>query len=244
MRIALVSDIHGNLPALQAVMADIARLGVDQVINLGDMASGPLLPRETVDLLMAQPWVHVRGNHERQVYDFDPATGGASDAHAAAELRADQVAWFRTLPHCLRVSEELLACHATPHSDLHYLLETVTPEGLRAATLEELTERLAGVFSPVIVCGHSHLPRVVRLPSGGLIVNPGSVGLQAYDDDHPYPHVVETGHPAARYAVIERGPDGWQAELRQVDYDFEPMAALAAQRGRHDWAAALRTGQL
>ncbi|MEO3690961.1 metallophosphoesterase family protein [Roseateles paludis] len=244
LRLALVSDIHGNLPALVAVMADIQRQGVDQVIQLGDMASGPLLPRETVDLLRAQPWIHLRGNHERQVYDYKPSPGGASDAHAVAELRPDQLDWFRSLPHCLAVSDELLACHATPHSDLHYLLETVTPQGLRAATQDEIAQRLGDVRCPVIACGHSHLPRVVQLPGGGLIVNPGSVGLQAYDDDQPWPHVVETGSPAARYALIERGASGWRAELRHVDYDFEPMAQLTAQRGRPDWAVALRTGRM
>jgi predicted phosphodiesterase len=67
MRIAVVSDIHGNLPALEAVVADIARRGVDAVVNLGDSLSGPLLPLETAQFLMAQSWTHLAGNHERQV---------------------------------------------------------------------------------------------------------------------------------------------------------------------------------
>lgn len=66
MRIALVSDIHGNLAALEAVAADFKRRGVDAVANLGDSLSGPLLPLETAQFLMAQDWTHLAGNHERQ----------------------------------------------------------------------------------------------------------------------------------------------------------------------------------
>ena len=78
MRIALVSDIHGNLPALLAVVADFKRRGVDQVVNLGDSLSGPLLPKETAQYLMAQDSVHLAGNHERQVLNLDDSSG-ASD---------------------------------------------------------------------------------------------------------------------------------------------------------------------
>ena len=70
MRIAFVSDIHGNLPALEAVAADIHRRGADRVVNLGDNLSGPLLPRETAQWLMASDWLSLAGNHERQVLQF------------------------------------------------------------------------------------------------------------------------------------------------------------------------------
>ncbi|MDB5892952.1 MAG: metallophosphoesterase, partial [Rhodoferax sp.] len=79
MRIAVVSDIHGNLPALQAVAADIARRGVDQVVNLGDSLSGPLMPLATARDLMARDWVHLAGNHERQLLNARVGTLGASD---------------------------------------------------------------------------------------------------------------------------------------------------------------------
>jgi len=82
MLIAVLADIHGNLPALEAALADLAYRGVDQIVTLGDHLSGPLLPRETAALLMAQPWVQIAGNHERQLLAFDPATAGPSDRHA------------------------------------------------------------------------------------------------------------------------------------------------------------------
>ena len=95
MRIAVLSDIHGNLPALQAVQADMARRGVDQVINCGDILSGPLWPRETGDELMALGWPTIAGNHERQLLACARRPGGASDQYrvrAQHERRAARLA--------------------------------------------------------------------------------------------------------------------------------------------------------
>lgn len=82
MRIAFVSDIHGNLAALNAVIDDIGRRQVDQVVNLGDTVSGPLLPMQTARRLSALPWLHVAGNHERQVLRQPLTQQIASDAYA------------------------------------------------------------------------------------------------------------------------------------------------------------------
>lgn len=101
---------------------------------------------------------------------------------------------------------------------------------------------MAGAEAALIACGHSHLPRAVRSASGCLIVNPGSVGLQAYDDDHLHYHVMQNGSPDARYAIVERSGRGWSAALIAVPYDWQPMAALAERNGRPDWAHALATG--
>ena len=118
--------------------------------------------------------------------------------------------------------------------------------GVRAATLAEATERaraaMQGVPHGVILCGHTHVPRVLRLADGRLVVNPGSVGLQAYDDAHPHPHVIENASPHGRYALLTRRPAGWQVELRAVPYDHEAAARLAEANARPDWADALRTG--
>jgi hypothetical protein len=84
--------------------------------------------------------------------------------------------------------------------------------------------------------------RVMRLGDGRLVVNPGSVGLQAYDDEHPHPHVVENASPHARYALLTRSALGWQVDLRSVPYDHEAAALLADANRRPDWADALRTG--
>jgi hypothetical protein len=77
-----------------------------------------------------------------------------------------------------------------------------------------------------------------------MIVNPGSVGLPAYDDDRPHPHLVESGSPHARYAILSKEGDGWAAELLSVEYDWEQAARDAEANGRTDWSRALRTGRV
>lgn len=256
MKIAVLSDIHGNLPALEAVLADVAREGVDTVVNLGDIVSGPLQPAATLDLLMTRDFPTIRGNHERQVLAlidagafFDPL---GSDGYAAGELSAAHVAWLRALPESMVLYGEVRLCHGTPGSDLAYWLETVDASydagrsegacGVRAATAEEVAARLGDAHEPLILCGHTHVPRAVRC-GNTLVVNPGSVGLQAYDDVHPLPHVIESGSTGARYALLERSATGWHAELREVAYDHRAQAEIASQRGRPDWAQALATGR-
>jgi hypothetical protein len=98
------------------------------------------------------------------------------------------------------------------------------------------------VRHPVVACGHTHIPRSVRTRRGQLVVNPGSVGIQAYVGDYPRPHPMETGSPDARYAVLERHAGGWRSELIAVPYEARAMARLAAERGRDDWAHALEWG--
>ena len=242
MRIAIVSDIHGNLPALEAVVEDIERRGVDAIVNLGDSLSGPLMPLETARFLMAQDWVQLAGNHERQLLTVPADKRGASDAFAHARLGAKEFAWIASLKHTHRFSADVMFCHGTPASDLEYFLETVEPDDFRAATQAEIDARLGDVDAALVACGHTHVPRVVRASSGRLIVNPGSVGLPAYDDIHPYPHAVETGSPHARYALVERAADGWSFEFLQIEYDWESAATRAETNGRPDWAQALRTG--
>ncbi len=253
MKIAAVSDIHGNLPALEAVLADIAQAEVDLTVNLGDILSGPLWVAETADRLMALDLPTIAGNHERQLLQLPRERMGASDAHAAAHIDERRRAWLAWLPQTLRLADGVFCCHGAPESDLAYFLETVVPgyagpgaPGLRAATQAEAGERageaMRGVPNAVILCGHTHVPRVMRLADGRLVVNPGSVGLQAYDGGHPHPHVVENGSPHARYAILRQEADGWQVELRSVPYDCEAAAALAESNGRGDWADALRTG--
>ena len=139
-------------------------------------------------------------------------------------------------------------CHGSPRSDVEYFLETLEEGVVRLATAAEVDTRLSGEPAPLVACGHTHVPRAVRTASGLLIVNPGSVGLPAYDDDHPLPHSsyhrIETGSPDARYAVVEKVDGQWRYEPISVAYEFEPMAALADHNGRPDWAHALRTGYM
>jgi len=226
------------------VVQDIRRHGVDQIINLGDSVSGPLQPRQTARYLMASGWLHLAGNHERQVLTLRPDQWSAADAFAHAELGVDELAWMASLQPNLAWRDDIHLCHASPRSDLEYLLDTVEPGGVRLASADEVRQRLAGVSAALVLCGHTHHPRIVRMAAGQLIDNPGSVGLPAYDDAHPPWHVIENGAPDARYAIVERLQGAWQAQLLAVPYDHESMARLADQRGQPDWSHALRTGYM
>ena len=94
-----------------------------------------------------------------------------------------------------------------------------------------------------VMTGHTHTPRLVRLANGVTIVNPGSVGLQAFNADHPpLSHYVQTGSPHARYAVLDRVAGDWRVTFQAVDYDWDAAARLAAANRRPDWAHALATG--
>lgn len=241
-RIAAVADIHGNDLALRAVLHDIARARVDATVCLGDMVSGPLNAARTMELLMDLEFAAaISGNHDRWlVRDRDEMT--QSDLAADAQLTDAHRGWLGGLPATARLDDVLL-CHGTPGSDMVYWLETPTGDGRMALAEDALiSERASGVHAPLTLCGHSHMPRAVRV-TGGLIVNPGAVGLPAWFDREPIPHGVATGSPDASYAILERHEGTWKVELRRVPYDHMAMARLAADRDRPDWAHALATGR-
>lgn len=237
-RIAVLSDIHGNLPALEAVIADAETRGCTRFLNLGDILSGPLWPAETADYLMARDWPTIAGNHERQLLHVAPERMNASDAFARPLLSDPQLRWMAALPETLAL-EELFLCHGTPRSDIEHFLETVEPAGLRQATETEVAERLGDRAEPLTLCGHSHIPGFRRLANGRGVANPGSVGLQGFHDDYPFPHVVEGEDARARYAIVEDGAITFHA----VAYDHSAAAAKAEREGRGDWARALTTGK-
>ena len=245
MRIAAISDVHGNLPALEAVMADIADQRVDLVVDLGDLLSGAALPRETADRLLELDLLTVAGNHERQLLTFPRERMGASDRLAHDTIADRHRAWLAGLPLTVEPADGVLAFHGSPTDDLVYLLETVDPDGARPATEAEVLERLGPSASvPLLLCGHTHLQRAMRLPTGALVLNPGSVGWPAYDDDHPYPHLMEAGTPHARYAIADDAGGSWAHEFRAVEYDWSSAARTAEANGRADVAQALRTGRV
>ena len=244
MRIAAISDIHGNLWALEAVLADIERRGVDMTVNLGDILSSPLKPRETAERLMPMDLPTISGNHERQVLEDDPARLSVEDKYAFDHITDEQRDWIRALPKTLRIADDVLVVHGTPGSDVRYFMETVTQEGRRAATHEEVLERAGDVQALLIMCGHTHIPRAFRLDDGRLIVNPGSVGWPAFDDTHPFYHKAENNTPHARYGIFERTPFGWTIEHHAVAYDWNGASEFAARNNNAEWAYLLRTGRM
>jgi len=243
-QIAVIADIHGNTWALDAVLANIERREITRIVNLGDCVYGSLDPAGTLERLMDANIITIAGNQDREVFDESEQVRSSRDHHfVTGQLNAAQLEWLEQLPPT-QVVEDIFLCHGTPASDLIYLLEHVTEHGVFLHDSATIQAELGDVRQPVVVCGHSHVPRTVWLPDDRLVVNPGSVGIPAYDDDLPHCHKVEAGHPFASYAVLEKVEGMWLPTFRQVAYDHQAMAALAARAGRSEWASALATGWL
>src|SRR5476651_985321 len=167
MRFAAIADIHGNYLALEAVVADIRAEGIDEIVNLGDMASGPLDARRTMDALMALDAVHVLGNHDRYLIDRPPEQMSSWDRPAHAQLDKVHLDWLRAQPPTRIYRDQVFLCHATPASDEVYWLETVLPDGtVRMSSLEAIEEIAGSIPQPLILCGHSHIARAVQLGDG------------------------------------------------------------------------------
>ena len=247
MKIALISDIHSNALALRAVISDVKGVGVDQIFNLGDIFYGPLWPRETFNLLKSVDAVTIQGNQDREIYEATPTELERRPIlrFTCRDLGEEGISWLRALPKTKRVGDVLL-CHGTPQSDMIYLLEDVKNGSPNLRHDTQIEELLGDCRAPVIVCGHTHTPRAIRLATGQIVVNPGSVGLPAYEDELPYKHLMQTGSPDASYAVLEKIDGQWAVQLRKVPYDF----CLAAERARelksvgaNQWAQWLETGR-
>ncbi|KIU50880.1 MULTISPECIES: metallophosphoesterase family protein [Bradyrhizobium] len=243
MRFAAIADIHGNHLALEAVLADIRAQGISDIVDLGDMVSGPLDARPTIDRLMALDAVHLLGNHDRYLIDRPHEKMGSWERRTYTQLAPAHFDWLRTLPAHAVYRDEVFLCHATPQDDETYWLDTVLPGGeVLMSPLEAIAAKAAGVTQSLILCAHTHLARVVRLGDGRLIVNPGSVGSPGYRAGKPHPHVVEAGSPDARYAILEQIDGDWDVTFRHIPYDHAAMAALARRNGEAELASALATG--
>jgi predicted phosphodiesterase len=241
-RIAILADIHGNIWALDAVLADLDRAGITRMLDLGDSLFGPLDPAATADRLIERAIPSIRGNCDRIILDPPPDAGG-NLAYTREHLSPRHLAWLSAQPATRDLEGGLLLCHGTPRSDDTSLLEELTLQGPHPRAEAAIRVLLGPCSATLVLCAHTHTPRVLALAGGPLLVNPGSVGLPAYREDEPTPHIMETDSPHARYAVLWAGENGWHVEHHAIPYDWERAAAQAEAAGRADWAGILRTGR-
>ena len=243
MRIAVLSDIHGNRCALEKVLKSIAGKRIKKMINLGDSLYGPLDPAGTVEILMELGIPTVHGNEDRLILDQKASIGINSSLPFVREcLKKEHLLWLKGLPKVSALDCRFLLCHGTPERDDEYLLEGVGENGAYLRSPEEIKSKIAGIKLPVILCGHSHRQGQVQIPGGPLIINPGSVGLQAYTENDPFPHYMESGNPRARYAILHKQHQTWKPEFISVDYDWDKASKTALENSRPDWAYWLKTG--
>ena len=220
MRIALNSDIHASLVALQAVLADIDREQVDQIVCLGDVAALGPQPRAVVARLEALECPCVMGNHDYHLLNPDMANEYApgvaeTTAWCAAQLSEADFDYLRSFQPLIEVplgaQATLLCFHGSPRSNMDYILAT-TP-------VAELDEMLAGHTATVMAGGHTHV-HLLRQHKGVTIVNAGSVGwpFEQMPFD-PSPRLL----PWAEYAIVNWFDGVLGVELRRVPVDLEAV---------------------
>ena len=250
--IAAISDIHSNVFALEAVLADIKHRNVDQIVNLGDILYGPIAPKATYDLLMThqEDIITICGNQDRQIYEATTADiiSNSTLEFIVKDLPIKAIEWMRSLPFDCQLNENVYLCHGSPTDDMVYLLEDIETGQPIVRSDEDILSLLSDIDSDVVICGHTHIPRTVTVSSGQIIINTGSVGYPAYEDDLPIIHKMQTYSPHANYALIHcietQHGKRWQTEHIKVTYDHKAAAALALKNNRKDWAFALKTGRV
>ncbi|MFC2108381.1 metallophosphoesterase family protein [Candidatus Bipolaricaulota bacterium] len=241
--IAVISDIHGNLRALEAVISDIATREVTKIVNLGDCAYGPFDPRPVMNRLQELDMPTVSGNEDRILVETANGRSHSRTATFTANLlEPSHIAWLADLPGTLHWQGTFLV-HGTAESDTTYLLTEVSGSGAVPRSAEAVAARIGAIPEQVILCGHDHTPGTVKLDSGRVVVNPGSVGCPAYTDDVPHEHRIEVGSPHARYAILVQEPGNVHIEWVRVVYDWNAAAEEAAANGFKNWAVWLRTGR-
>lgn len=214
MRIAIVSDIHGNLPALEAVIDDIAAQDVDEIWCGGDLAWGGPWGRECVARVRAEGWPTVRGNTDIWITG-DPQTLDSEedrrDVQAMAEAHAlsqDDARWLSSLPLGHTGTGSLLLVHGTPQSPF----------------TGPMPDAPAAEFAPfeneamIVVYGHVHRAFVRRLSDGTIVTNTGSVGFPS-------------DGPDGSYLIVERSGADWVLRHRGVSFDRAAVVAEGRERG-------------
>ncbi len=209
-KLAVLADIHGNLPALEAVWEDLSHFDVDRVIVAGDSISWGPCSRQVLEFLTEQRCVLMRGNHEHYLLDYD--TPRAPEAWAGYTLnrwvhrqvgdrwRTEIATWPNTLSLRFADAPAVRVVHGSPGNHWRGISHT-TPD-------DEIRDMLAGIEEPIVLAAHTHLP-LNRIVDNWHILNPGSVGA-------PLDGITD-----ASYALLESNDGEWHVTHRRVPVDFE-----------------------
>ena len=213
VRVAAISDVHGNAYALDAVLRELRVCAPDLIVNLGDQVEGAADPRRAAEVQAALGAVEVRGNNEEKLWP-----GGRRSVPSisfgtwlAAQVPAETLSRLAALPLTARV-DDLLLCHGAPHSAWESLLWVwdfgAPGEGgfYRSRPPLELRALVEPLGAAVVLCGHTHRPGATRV-GDTLVVNCGAVSDQV------------DGDPRARWTLLDRRAGRWTADFRAVPYD-------------------------
>lgn len=247
---AIISDIHGNLHALLAVLKDIKSREIETIINLGDHFYGALEPEGVAQVLRENPMINIRGNTDRAILESLERDGMKSDKpemqRVKGELSEQSIEWIKELPLTATCDDIFFICHGTPECDNEYLLEEVTANGVFVYNDEDLIEKVKDIKERIILCGHSHVNRTIYLSNDKIILNPGSVGLPAYLGSEKYQHrfAMESMTPHAKYAIVDVTGSHVNIEQVQVTYDWKTASETARSNGNPNWAEFLLHGRM
>lgn len=225
MKVAVLSDIHANWQALEAVIEDLKTKGCEKILCLGDLAMAGPQPRMVIDYIRKQNnWIVIQGNTDKLIADFSPETIEVVKskfpvmAHALADdvyfLEDDKKEYLRNLPPQKELEIEgvkVLMVHGSPRKNN----ENIMPE----MPLLEVEKMLEGTTADLILCGHTHIPCGYQTSKRQTLVNVGSVGR---------PMTIE---PKACYVLANFENGGFSIEHRFVDYDRETAASIMKMRG-------------
>lgn len=223
MKLAVIADIHGNLPALEAVVGDLAREKPDRVVVAGDLVNRGPMNEEVVSFVVDRGWHVIEGNHDTLIADWMqgevPEHWLSDPWYAPLEWVSDQLdGWFqylRSLPFEARLQLDrapaIRVVHASPRS---------TREGIHRHIADSDLELILGEApETLVVCAHTHKP-LDRRVGNRRVVNVGSVGV-------PF-----NGDPRAQYGIFTwSGRGSWNVELRRVEYDRAPVVHAFAASG-------------
>lgn len=216
MRAAIVSDVHGNAFALQAVLQDIARAAPDVLINLGDQLEGPANPALAAQLQADMGAVEVRGNNEEKLWPGGRRTPLSQEIGEwlASQVPQQSLERLAHLPLSARVGG-IFCCHGTPQSAWESLLWAWDSGGFyRSRDPHQLRDLVAPLGAEVVICGHTHRAGATRV-TDTLVVNCGAVTDQV------------DGDPRARWTLLEKRGDVWNVEFHVTPYDTKAAIAWA-----------------
>lgn len=225
MRIAVLSDIHANAQALEAVMSDVVNQGCEHVFCLGDIALAGPQPKEVIDYVMAQnTWTVIQGNTDKMIAQYGPEVMEFLEAQypVMANALADDVAvindthraFLAGLPPVLSFEVEgctVLLTHGSPRANNEDILPNMP--------LEIVEEIIEGTTEKLILCGHTHVPCGYQTNTNQTVVNVGSIGRPM------------TQEPKACYAIIDFANGSFEVRHRFVTYDNVLAAQIMSQRG-------------
>jgi predicted phosphodiesterase len=213
--LAILSDLHGNLTALEAVLADLKNFAVDQVIVAGDVINFGPCSRQTAEIVIEKGWPVIRGNNEYFLLDYDTPRAPAEwddpvqfaptawlDRQIPREVKAQVACWPDTLNLRFHDAPPIQVFHGAPNDPWDSIYWTLTDE--------EITKLLSAIEADFVICGHTHLP-MDRQVGRWRIFNPGSVGV-------PLDGIFSAG-----YMLLEGDEQGWTPTFRRVPFDYQAV---------------------